>query len=139
MDALRFARLSGLICWDNYMPLARYDLRARGAQLHVAPTWDRGEPRLSTMRHSRKESDAPGSGAARPCGGTASLTICGSRPRTCRTSGTDQSKRQRHVDPDAKMVAGPAKERETILSADVRRDQLGAAQWQLDGGEITDC
>ena len=48
-------RVSGLICWENYMPLARYALYAGGAQIHVAPTWDRGEPWLSTLRHIGKE------------------------------------------------------------------------------------
>lgn len=48
-------RLSGLICWENYMPLARFALYASGAQIHVAPTWDRGEPWLSTLRHIAKE------------------------------------------------------------------------------------
>jgi nitrilase len=48
-------RVSGLICWENYMPLARYALYAGGTQIHVAPTWDRGEPWLSTLRHIGKE------------------------------------------------------------------------------------
>jgi nitrilase len=52
---LPFGRLSGLICWENYMPLARYALAAQGEQIHVAPTWDRGEPWISTMRHVAKE------------------------------------------------------------------------------------
>jgi nitrilase len=52
---LPFGVVSGLICWENYMPLARYALAAWGAQIHVAPTWDRGEPWLSTMRHVAKE------------------------------------------------------------------------------------
>ena len=50
--------MGGLICWENYMPLARYALAAWGAQIHVAPTWDRGEPWLSTMRHTAKEGRA---------------------------------------------------------------------------------
>ena len=53
---LPFGRVGGLICWENYMPLARYALAAWGEQIHVAPTWDRGEPWLSTMRHAAKES-----------------------------------------------------------------------------------
>ena len=40
-------KLSGLICWENYMPLARYALYAWGVQIYLAPTWDRGEPWLS--------------------------------------------------------------------------------------------
>ncbi len=41
---LPFGRMAGLICWENYMPLARYALAVWGGQIHVAPTWDRGEP-----------------------------------------------------------------------------------------------
>jgi nitrilase len=36
------------------------------------------------------------------------------------------------VDPDGKIVAGPALEMETILYADVHRDQLVGSRWQLD-------
>src|SRR5690349_12689377 len=50
-----FGRLSGLICWENYMPLARYALYAWGVQIYVAATWDHGEPWLSTLRHIAKE------------------------------------------------------------------------------------
>jgi nitrilase len=50
-----FGKLSGLICWENYMPLARYALYAWGVQIYLAPTWDRGEPWLSTLRHIAKE------------------------------------------------------------------------------------
>ncbi|HEY4721291.1 MAG TPA: carbon-nitrogen hydrolase family protein, partial [Anaerolineae bacterium] len=52
---LPFARVGGLICWENYMPLARYALYAWGIHLYVAATWDRGQPWLSTLRHIAKE------------------------------------------------------------------------------------
>jgi nitrilase len=48
-------KLGGLICWENYMPLARYAMYAWGTQIYVAATWDRGEPWLSTLRHIAKE------------------------------------------------------------------------------------
>jgi nitrilase len=48
-------RLGALICWENYMPLARYALYAQGVDIHVAPTWDYGESWLATMRHIAKE------------------------------------------------------------------------------------
>lgn len=38
------------------LSLARYSLAAAGEQIHIAPTWDRGEPWISTMRHIAKES-----------------------------------------------------------------------------------
>jgi nitrilase len=33
-------RIGGLICWENYMPLARYHQYAQGTQIHVAVTVD---------------------------------------------------------------------------------------------------
>lgn len=53
--SLPFGRVGGLLCWENYMPLARYAMSAWGTEIFVAPTWDRGEPWLSTMRHVAKE------------------------------------------------------------------------------------
>ena len=35
-----FGRIGGLICWENFMPLARYHQYAQGVQVHVAATVD---------------------------------------------------------------------------------------------------
>ncbi|HWO73627.1 MAG TPA: carbon-nitrogen hydrolase family protein [Dehalococcoidia bacterium] len=44
-------KLGALICWENYMPLARFALYAWGTQIYAAPTWD-SQPRwLKTMEH----------------------------------------------------------------------------------------
>jgi nitrilase len=48
-------RLGTLICWESYMPLARYALYAQNIDIYVAPTWDSGESWLATMRHIAKE------------------------------------------------------------------------------------
>src|SRR5512132_1329200 len=48
-------RIGGLICWENYMPLARYALYAGGVQIYVAPTWDHGEGWLAPLRHIARE------------------------------------------------------------------------------------
>ncbi len=50
-----FGKMGGLICWENYMPLARYSLYAWGIQIYAAATWDRGEPWLATLRHIARE------------------------------------------------------------------------------------
>lgn len=47
--------LGGLICWENYMPLARATLYAQGEQIHVAPNQDDGERWLASMRHIATE------------------------------------------------------------------------------------
>ena len=48
-------RLGGLICWENYMPLARAALYGQGVELYVAPTWDNSDEWVPTLRHIAKE------------------------------------------------------------------------------------
>jgi nitrilase len=48
-------RVGGLICWENYMPLARFAIYAQGCEIYVAPTWDEGSTWISTMRHIAAE------------------------------------------------------------------------------------
>ena len=48
-------RLGTLICWENYMPLARFALYAQGVEIYCAPTWDAGSTWVSTMRHIAAE------------------------------------------------------------------------------------
>src|SRR3954469_1365161 len=50
-----FGRLGGLICWENYMPLARFALYAQGVEVYVASTWDSGDTWLASMRHIAAE------------------------------------------------------------------------------------
>jgi nitrilase len=48
-------RLGVLICWENYMPLARYALYAQGVEIYVAPTYDSGDAWLGSMQHIARE------------------------------------------------------------------------------------
>ncbi len=52
------ARVGGLICWENFMPLARYAVYRGGPQIYVAPTADDSERWLNSMRHVAYESGA---------------------------------------------------------------------------------
>ena len=53
-----FGRIGGLICWENRMPLARYELYQKGVQIWVAPTADDSEGWLASMQHIAIESGA---------------------------------------------------------------------------------
>lgn len=48
-------KLGALICWENYMPLARYALYAQGVEVYIAPTYDSGEASAGTMQHIARE------------------------------------------------------------------------------------
>lgn len=50
-----FGRVGGLICWENYMPLARFHLYAQGVELWLAPTLATGDAWIATMRHLARE------------------------------------------------------------------------------------
>jgi nitrilase len=126
-------RLSGLICWENYMPLARHALYAQGVELYVAPTWDRGEPWLSTLRHIAKEGRVYVLG----CCSAMQLDDVPERyafRRALKPSATGWINPGDSVivDPDGKVVAGPSHERQEILYADIAPDRVLGPRWQLD-------
>ena len=53
-----FGRLGGLICWENYMPLARVALYDAGVEIYVASTADDGDAWQATLVHLARESRA---------------------------------------------------------------------------------
>lgn len=50
-----FGRIGSLICWENYMPLARHALYAQNIEIYVAPTWDCGDTWAASMNHIARE------------------------------------------------------------------------------------
>jgi nitrilase len=44
-------KIGGLICWENYMPLARMALYGKGVEIYLAPTADHMERWQATVRH----------------------------------------------------------------------------------------
>lgn len=125
-------KVGGLICWENYMPLARHTLTAMGQHIHCAPTWDRGEPWISTIRHMAKEGRC--------------LTVSSCQhvrmsdipdELTFKSAFLPQNSDILNpglsviADPDGKIIAGPA-EGETIIYAAVSEEQIQGPRWQLD-------
>ncbi len=48
-------RVGALVCWENFMPLARYALYAQGIEIYVAPTYDQGDGWIGTLQHIARE------------------------------------------------------------------------------------
>jgi len=44
-------KLGGLICWENYMPMARMSMYQKGVEIYIAPTADSREEWTATMKH----------------------------------------------------------------------------------------
>lgn len=128
-----FGRLGGLICWENYMPLARYALFAEGVQIYVASTWDHGDTWVSSMRHIAAEGrcwviasgcalnarDIPESFPSRD-----SLFT---DPDSWINSGDSVV-----VAPDGQIVTGPLREQYGILYADIDASRASASHRTLD-------
>ena len=126
-------RLGGLICWENYMPLARQALYDDGVHIYAAPTWDRGEPWISTLRHIAKE-------------GRVYVIGCGSAMRPADLPDRLRFKADVHVsatgwvnpgdsvivDPDGKIVAGPLHEEQGLLLGEIDPQRITGPRWQLD-------
>src|SRR4051794_10230886 len=53
-----FGRVGGLICWENYMPLARVALYESGVEIYIAATADDSDQWQATLVHIARESRA---------------------------------------------------------------------------------
>lgn len=125
--------LGGLICWENYMPLARYAMYAWGTQIYVAATWDRSDTWLATLRHIAKE-------------GRMYVIGCCMALRTSDIPDDFLLKEQFYanvndwinvgnsaiVDPNGEFIAGPLNSSEGILYAEVDGNRLAGSKWMLD-------
>lgn len=48
-------KIGGLICWENYMPLARQAMYELGTQILISPTWDKSDNWLASLRNAARE------------------------------------------------------------------------------------
>jgi nitrilase len=114
-----FGKLGGLLCWENYMPLARQAMYSAGTEVYVAPTWDSSENWLLSMRHIARE------------GGMFVISVC----QAVRKDDIPDRYEFKHLYPDnsewinsgnsciinprGDIIAGPSSNKQEILYADI--------------------
>jgi nitrilase len=128
-----FGRLGGLICWENYMPLARAALYARGVDIYLAPTWDNSEVWVPTLRHIAKEGRTYVLGVT-SCIRAADLPA--DLPgREALYGGADDWLSRGNtaiIGPDGEILAGPLVGEEGVLYAEIDTARARAGRQQFD-------
>jgi len=131
-----FGRLGGLICWENYMPLARFYLYSQGVDVWVAPTLAPGDGWIATMQHIAREGRCFVIGA-NPC--VRVDQIPADFPDRERVWPPDLDNPEWVepgntviVDPDGGILAGPARHEETILVAELDLARVHSGRRKFD-------
>lgn len=124
-------RLGGLICWENYMPLARFALYESGVELYVASTADDSEKWQSTLIHIARESRAF---VISPSHFQRAESYPDDFPLRGLLSETELIGRggSAILGPDGSYLAGPHYDSETILYAELDPARLDAERQRFD-------
>jgi nitrilase len=124
-------RIGGLICWENYMPLARFALYESGVEIYIASTADDGDAWQATLVHIARESRAfvisPSHfqrGSSYPEGFPLRDEIAGINPLGRGGSAI--------LAPDGSYLAGPLYDEEAILYADLDPQRLAEERQRFD-------
>lgn len=126
-------RVGTLLCWENYMPLARYALYSQGVEIYIAPTYDSGDGWIGTLQHIARE-------------GCCWVIGCGNLMRGSDIPHDFPEKENLYPDadewvnpgdslviaPGGEIVAGPMRKEAGILYCDVNRDKVAIAKRALD-------
>lgn len=121
--------LGGAICWENYMPLLRYAMYAKGVQVWCAPTVDSRETWQVTMRHIAQEGRCFVASAVQvqPSPRALGLEVPGWDPDTPLMRGGSLI-----VNPLGEVLAGPLVGEEGLVAAAIDLDELVRARYDLD-------
>jgi nitrilase len=124
-------RLGGLICWENYMPLARFSLYESGVEIYIASTADDGDSWQATLRHIALESR---SFVVAPCHFQRATSYPDDFPLRALLEGRDILGRggSAILAPDGTYLAGPVYDEEAMLYAELDPDQLRQARQRFD-------
>jgi nitrilase len=125
-------RLGSLICWESYMPLARYALYAQDIDIYVAPTWDTGESWVATMRHIAKEAGCWVIGTATALQGSDIPPDFPDRDKLFTPDEWINDGGAVVVKPMGAIAAGPLNREKGILYAEIDREAARRARRSLD-------
>jgi nitrilase len=125
-------RLGTLICWESYMPLARYALYAQDLEIFVAPTWDTGESWIATMRHIAKEAGCWVIGTATALQGSDIPDDFPERDKLFKPEEWINDGDAVVVKPMGAIAAGPHTRQKAILYAEIDKETARRARRSLD-------
>ncbi len=127
-----FGKIGGLICWENYMPLARMALYNKGVEIYLAPTADARDTWQSTLQHIALE------GRCFVLGCNQFLTK-DMYPEDLENSGELESQPEvmcrggsAIVSPSGEVVAGPLYDEESVLFADLDLNEIARGKFDFD-------
>ena len=124
--------IGGLICWENYMPLARMAMYSQGVEIYLAPTADSRDSWQSTMRHIACEGRCYVLGCNQFVSkdmypsDLESIEELADQPEVMCRGGSVI------VAPDGDVLAGPLWDREGVLFADLDLQEVTRAKVDLD-------
>ena len=126
-----FGRIGGLVCWENYMPLARFALYEAGVEIYVASTADDSDEWQSTLVHIARESRAY---VVSPSAFQRASSYPDDFPLASELDGAGMLGRggSAVLAPDGSYLAGPLYDEEGILYAELDPDRLLAERQRFD-------
>lgn len=124
-------KIGAVICWENYLPLLRAAMYAKGIEIYCAPTADPRDSWSASMRHIAIEGRcfvlACNQFNRRRDFPAEYRSIYGNDPDTVICRGGSCI-----VDPFGNLLAGPNMEGEAILTAEIDRAQIVRGKYDLD-------
>jgi nitrilase len=126
-------RLGALVCWENFMPLARFALYTQGIEIYIAPTYDSGDDWLCSLRHIAREGGCWVVG----CGNALTIDdIPDDFPEKDRLYPESEEWINAGdsvvIAPGGEVIAGPLRKQQGILYAEVDVSRVGIARRTFD-------